>query len=89
MAPRRRTIERAWQGYRRMVVPADASESQVAETRQAFFSGAAVLFHGIMRSLDPGDEPTDADMQRMDDLKAELDEFGQQFDTRYLTGGHA
>jgi hypothetical protein len=83
-----RWIERGWESYRRVVVDQHASDMQIAELRQAYFSGAAVLFETITRTLDPGDEATEADMERMDDLLAELTEFGQQLDTRYLTGGH-
>ena len=37
-------IEAAWEKYREMAVPAGAGETQVAETRQAFYSGVTVLF---------------------------------------------
>lgn len=73
-------IANGWKSYQKLVLPADAPEIQVRECRQAFYGGAAVLFETLMMSLDSGDEPTDADMQRMVDLQAELDEYGQQLD---------
>lgn len=75
-------IEAGWKGYRDMVVPKDADEIQVRETRLAFYAGASVLFETLMLALDSGDEPTDADMQRMADLQAEIDAFGQEIDKR-------
>jgi hypothetical protein len=69
-----------------MVVPADAPEIQIKETRQAFYAGASILFTVLTMPgvLDPGDEPTDADMQKMADLQAEIDAFGAGLDKRYL-----
>lgn len=77
-------IERGWESYRRMVVPADAGAVQLQETKQAFFAGAAILWQAIKLSLDPGGETTDADIQRMQAVQDELDGFGQQLDARYL-----
>ena len=80
-------IERGWENYRQMVVPADASPVQIDETRRAFYAGAAVLFHTIMRVLDPSDEPTEADLANMDDISRELDAFGQEID-KHVFGQH-
>jgi len=77
-------IQLGWDSYLDLVVPKGASDVQIAETRQAFFSGAAVLFEGIMRMLDPGLEETDADMQRMTDIQNEITAFGQELDKRIL-----
>ena len=40
--------------------------------RLAFFAGAEHLFSCMMGTLDPGKEPTKADMRRMDLLHEEL-----------------
>ncbi len=77
-------IELGWNSYKKMVIPADAPDVQIKETRQAFYAGAAILFEGLMGALDGGDEPTDADMHRMAAIQAELDVFGQEIDLRYL-----
>lgn len=77
-------IERGWQSYRRMVVPPDAPDVQVKECRQAFYAGAAILFEALMLKLDPGEEPNEADMQRMAAIQHELYTFGAEIDKRYL-----
>jgi hypothetical protein len=80
-----RPIKRLWNSYRELVVPADAPDVQLRETRQAFYAGAAALLTAVNECLlDPGDEPTAADLERMAKIQNELDEFGQQLDSRYL-----
>ncbi|MCY4429222.1 MAG: hypothetical protein OXC11_02365 [Rhodospirillales bacterium] len=74
----------AFEKYRRMVVSAEAGAVQVAETRQAFFAGATVLFETIMAVLDPGEEPTADDLKAMETLDAELRAFGSQFDVKHM-----
>lgn len=76
-------IEQGWNGYLALL-PKDAGEVQIRETRQAFYGGAAVLFETMLRMLDPGSEPTENDMRRMSDIQKELQEFGAQIDKRYL-----
>jgi hypothetical protein len=83
----RKLIARSWESYRAMVIPPDASEVQVAETRQAFFAGATMLFTLLLRVLDPGTEETDADMQTMAALQAEVNEFGHSLDVKYILRG--
>lgn len=75
-------IARGWERYRQMVVPRDASEVQVKETRQAFYAGASVLFTTLVNALEPGQEATDADLRKMNDIQAEIDAFGQELDRR-------
>lgn len=66
------------------VIPEDASPVQIKETRQAFYSGAAILFSVLMMDLDEDHEPTDEDMQKMADLQNEIDAFGQEIDADLL-----
>lgn len=42
------------------------------------------FFTTIMHTLDPGEEPTADDMQRMTDIDAELREFGKKLDQEVL-----
>lgn len=79
-------IEAGWDSYRRMCVPPDAGEVQVRETRQAFYAGASVLFEGIMCVLEPGEDPTTADMKVFDNLQKEIHAFGQELDRRAFGG---
>lgn len=76
-------IEKGWEGYRKLLPP-NASEVQIRETRQAFYGGAAILFEALMRGLDEGEEATDGDVQIMTDIQRELQEFGAQLDRKYL-----
>jgi hypothetical protein len=68
-------IETEWQDYRRKVIPLHASEIQLQESRRAFFAGAWAYYALVMHRLDPGAEPTDADMKFMEDLDREMREF--------------
>lgn len=68
-------IKAAWDDYQRKVVPGDASTVQRWESRRAFYAGAQTLFTAIMTMLDPGEEPTDADLVKMDEIDKELREF--------------
>ncbi|HEY5566018.1 MAG TPA: hypothetical protein VIM81_02070 [Gammaproteobacteria bacterium] len=81
---RKRWIERSWQRYLRMVVPADAPDVQVNETRQAFFAGAAILFTALQFGVSEGDEVQPADERLMADIQAEIDTFGEQIDRKVL-----
>lgn len=77
-------IEKSWESYRKLVIPANAPDIQVKESRQAFFAGASIIFEGMIKMMDGGDEPTPADMQRMANIQAEIDAFGQSLDRQIL-----
>lgn len=77
-------IQRGWESYLKYVMSEDASPIQVKETRQAFYSGAAILFSVLMRDLDEDREPTNENMQKMEDLHAEMSAFGQEIDADLL-----
>lgn len=79
-------IRKQWDEYRTMVVPDDAVPDQMSQLEQAFFAGALSLYVTIMKNLGPGPEPTDADMQRMEDLQTELLEYGTQIEARGFGG---
>jgi hypothetical protein len=70
-----RLIEAGWVALRLQAIPHDAPEIQIQEMRNAYMAGAQHLFASMMATLDSGDEPTDADMRRMDLISAELDAF--------------
>lgn len=69
-------IESGWDDYRKMVVPTEAPDFQVAETRQAFYSGACVTWRGLVMSFKPGLEAEPEDIQLWKDINEELIEFG-------------
>jgi hypothetical protein len=73
-------IAAGWASYEAMALPPQASAVQREECRLAFYGGASTLFYSIMKSLDAGDEPTEADIARMDSIHAEIDQFARTFD---------
>lgn len=70
-------IEKEWALYSTLI-PMGAAESQVRETKRAFYGGAQTLLAIIMRMLDPGTEPTEADLRKMDEIDRELRDFLEQ-----------
>jgi hypothetical protein len=82
-------IEAGFVGYRKFVLPPDAPQIQIDETRWAFFAGAQHLFSSIMSIMDPDKEPTDNDMRRMDQINAELNKFAAQIKLRVDAKGKA
>ena len=70
-----KTLADQWRSYAEHVVPRSAPKVQMDESRKAFYAGAFAIFECIMVNLDPGSEPTDGDLSRMDALYAELTEF--------------
>lgn len=77
-------IEAGWVGLQIAAIPKDASPTQLEEMRSAFFAGAQHLFACITDILDPGEEPTEKDLQRMDQIDKELRRFIQDFSLRHL-----
>ncbi len=64
----------AYDSYAKMI-PADADTIQRQETRRAFYAGGTALLHAIMSALTSDEEPTEQDLQTMDAIQAELDDF--------------
>lgn len=83
-------IEAGWVSMQMTVIAPDAPEEQLREMRMAFFAGAQHLFGSIMTMLDPGTEPTERDLNRMDLIDRELKEFIKDFSKKHLpTKGNA
>lgn len=83
MAAKKTYIEKSWQSFHRIVFP-NATESQLADHRTAFFAGAAILFKGAIGAISDGDEITESDMLFMSTVSDEIDEFGAQLDRDVL-----
>lgn len=77
-------IEAGWVGMRLACDLVDAPADQLREMRMAFFAGAQHLFGSIMTVLEPGDEPTDKDLARMDMIDKELKTFIADFSAKYI-----
>ncbi len=69
------TMAEIWDSYARRVMSPNAPPIQHQECRRAFYAGGEGLLVAIMNALDPGEEPTDADLDRMNSLHAELEQF--------------
>jgi hypothetical protein len=83
LANRGKLIEAGWVIFKGLTIPPDASEIQIREMRLAFMAGSQHLFASIMGVLDPGEEPTDADLRRMDFIHQELEIFRKELELRY------
>lgn len=77
-------IEAGWISLRIAAIPPDAPPIQLEEMRMAFFAGAQHLFSSIMTILEPGAEPTDKDIDRMDLIDKELRHFIKDFEARNI-----
>jgi hypothetical protein len=68
-------IEAGWMAFRIYMIPTYATKDQIIDMRMAFFSGAQHLYGSIMTVLEPGDEPTEKDMDRMRLIHDEMEVF--------------
>lgn len=71
-------VEAGFLGFRKFFMSPNASSAEVTELRVVFFAGAQHLFASIVRMLDPGSDPTKADLRRMDSIERELDRFADE-----------
>lgn len=83
-------VEAGFAAFAHLVIPKDAPAVQVQEMRLAFMAGAEHVFSSIMAIMDPGEEPTDSDLRRMDQIHTELENWrGKLFDRVQPTQGNA
>lgn len=78
-----RLIAAGFVGLQIAAISPRAPQSQLIEMEMAFMAGAQHLFASIMTILDPGEEPTDKDMQRLDLIGQELAAFAKSFEDRF------
>jgi hypothetical protein len=55
--------------------PAKMPVGELEAMRNVFFAGAQHLWALWLTTLDPGEEPTEADMTRLDNINAELERW--------------
>src|ERR1700688_602016 len=77
-------IEAGWMALKVMTLPDDASQIQIDEMRNAFFAGAQHLFSSIMSILDPGEEPTEKELERLDLIDRELKGFIEAYKLKHF-----
>lgn len=68
-------IEGGWMGLVIHMGLENAPKAQLDNMRKAFYAGALHLFSSIMTILEPGAEPTEKDLKRLDLMDAELRKF--------------
>lgn len=73
-----RVIEAGWMSYRQQMSPT-APAIQLRECRLAFMHGASFLFSAMMHSLEGGEDATEGDLRRMDNIAKELQAFETHF----------
>jgi hypothetical protein len=81
-------IAAGWVGCRLAIVPAGAGKAQVDDMEMAFMGGAQHLWASIMSILDPGKEPTKADLRKMTLIDNELRDFAAKLTARVHGVGH-
>jgi len=55
----------------------DISEGQYTDLRRTFMGGAAAVFGFLMREIEPGEEPSEADLALVRSLQDELLDFNE------------
>lgn len=82
-------VESGWIALRSVWLHPDSPPEQVRDLRWAFMAGAQHTFSMMLASLDSGEEPTEADMLRMEKLSAELDRFHDEMGRALPTEGRS
>jgi hypothetical protein len=82
LADEGKLVEAGWVGLKLAVLPPNAPDIQLDEMRMAFFAGAQHLFGSMMGMLDAGEDATEGDVNRMDLINAELQQFIKDFKAR-------
>jgi hypothetical protein len=78
-------VEAGWIGLRIACDLHDAPKQQLDDMRNAFFAGAQHVFHSITGGLlEDGVEPTQADLNRMDNIDQELRRFIKDFEVKHI-----
>jgi hypothetical protein len=68
-------IEGGFASFHITVISPDAPPIQICEMRKAFFAGALHLFTSILMLLDENAEPTSKDIQVLELIQKELENF--------------
>jgi len=70
-----RTLAEQWNGYRRSVMPPTVGETQLRETRRAFYAGAQALQQVMLHGVSNEPDMTDGDERLMRAIDAEFERF--------------
>lgn len=75
-------IEAGFNAMRIVMVQPDASDQHIAALRLAYFAGAQHLWASIFSFMDPDQDPTQADMERMAKVHNEMAAFEAELQQR-------
>jgi len=74
---KRMLMAEQWDQFARAVLPTNCAPVQRQEMRRAFYAGAQGILFRVIASFAPESEPTASDMQVMEDLNQELQDFAK------------
>ncbi|SCM79824.1 hypothetical protein KL86PLE_90658 [uncultured Pleomorphomonas sp.] len=77
-------VEAGWNGLRLAAIPLNTPAAQLEEMRAAFFAGAHHLFASLMCVFDEDEEPTDADLRKLDLIERELAGFIRDYEMKHV-----
>lgn len=72
---KRRLMAEQWDQFARLILPANCPEIQRKEMRCAFYAGAQAILFRVIEAFAPESEPTAEDLQIMEDVHQELEDF--------------
>ena len=67
------SLEAEWGAYLRLVYPQGVPDNVRKHLYDAYMGGASVLFDALVGAMAPGDDVTDAEVDRVAALKLEID----------------
>ena len=74
---KRMLMAEQWDHFARAVLAEGTSPIQRREMRRAFYAGAQGMFHGVIVALTLGHGPTDADVDLLQGVVSELNDFAE------------
>lgn len=74
---RKKLMAEQWAQFNERVMPLDAPANQKRAMKIAFYGGAQAIMFRIIAAFSPEGEPTDDDLQVMNDLERELSDFAK------------
>ena len=74
---KRQLMAEQWDQFARQVLHPQAPAIQKQEMRRAFYAGAQAILFRVIQAFGPESEPTAEDLQIMQDVHDELQEFGR------------
>jgi hypothetical protein len=74
------TLAAAWAAFDATVFDGSVASASKTQARRVFYAGAQSILDILMAGLEPENEVTEGDVDRMEALSAELRHFGEDVD---------